>query len=323
MDTTLSTLVDDFVATKQTEGLSAKTLNWYRWILGKFTDALGNPKLAELNIQEARNFIAGLQSRTSRYDNHPRIPKMEGGLSAYTISAYVRTLKVFSKWLHEEGYIKADLFVRLKIPKTPETVIEILSDDEIRRLVDCINPNTIIGARLYAVVLLLLDTGLRASELCTLTTANTDLSDGAIKVMGKGKKERIIYFSAATKKAIHRYLTVYRPESNRPETFLSDDGTPLTYNGLKLIILRLRDKADIPRLHLHLFRHTFAVKYLMNGGDLMSLKRLMGHTDISTTSLYLHLADSHVQVQAAKFSPVDRLGLGTGKKTGKTTAKAR
>ena len=217
---------------------------------------------------------------------------------------------MFSKWLLEEGYTKSDLFARLKVPKTPETVIEVLSDEEIRRLVSEINPQSLIGARLYAIVLLLLDTGLRATELCTLTQANTDLADSSVKVMGKGKKERVLYFSPETKKAIHRYLTVYRPENDRPELFLSDDGSPLTYNGLKQIILRLRVRAAIPRLHLHLFRHTYAVKFLMSGGDLMSLKRILGHTDISTTSLYLHLTETNVQAQATKFSPVASLGSG-------------
>jgi site-specific recombinase XerD len=314
MDTTLSTYISEFVATKQTEGLSAKTISWYRWLLEKFSEAAGNPCLADLTIASAREFIAGLQSRNSRYENHPKAHPQPGGLSVYTISAYVRTLKVFSRWLLEEGYTKADLFARLKIPRTPDTIIDVLTDDEINRILDSINPASVIGARLYAIVLLLLDTGIRASELCDLTLAHTDLTDNVVKVMGKGKKERLVYFSPATKKAIHRYLSIYRPESTCDRLFLSDDGTPLTYNGLRLIFLRLGIKANIPRLHLHLLRHTFAVRYLMNGGDLMSLKRLLGHTEISTTSLYLHLTETNVQAQAVKFSPVDRLGLGSTKR---------
>jgi site-specific recombinase XerD len=314
MDTKISTYIAEFVATKQTEGLSPKTITWYRWLLGKFVAAVGDIRLGELTITQAREFIASLQNRTTRYEDHPKAHVKPGGLSAYTISAYVRTLKVFSRWLLEEGYTRSDLFARLRIPRTPDTIIDVLSDDEIHRLIDYINPSTLIGARLYAIVLLLLDTGIRASELCALTLAHTDLTDNAIKVMGKGKKERLVYFSPSTKKAIHRYLTIYRPEGNCDRLFLSDDGTPLTYNGLRLIFVRLGKRSEIERLHPHLLRHTFAVRFLMNGGDLMSLKRLLGHTEISTTSLYLHLTETNVQAQAAKYSPVDRLGLGNPKR---------
>ena len=314
MDTNLKTYISEFVATKQTEGLSAKTTDWYRWLLGKFSEGVGDIKLADLTLACARGFVAGLQSRDTRYPVHPKSPVKAGGLSANTISAYVRTLKVFSKWLLEEGYAKTDIFARLKIPKVPDTIIEVLTDEEIRRLVDCINPTSLIGSRLYAIILLLLDTGIRASELCTLTLANTDLDDGSIKVMGKGKKEREIYFSASTKKAIHRYLTIYRPESDCLNLFLSDDGTALTYNGLRQIVLRLRVRAGLPKLHAHTFRHTFSVKFLLNGGDIMTLKRMLGHCDLTTTALYLKIADKDVQNQHTKFSPVDRLNLGVAKK---------
>ena len=73
------------------------------------------------------------------------------------------------------------------------------------------------------------------------------------------------------------------------------------------MIKRLGVRAGVPRLHPHLFRHTFAVRYLMNGGDIMTLKLILGHVDLSTTEMYLHLAQSHIQVQHNKFSPVDRL----------------
>jgi site-specific recombinase XerD len=91
---------------------------------------------------------------------------------------------------------------------------------------------------------------------------------------------------------------------------LSVHGTPLTYQGFRQVIKRLGKAAGVPRLHPHLFRHTFAVRYLMNGGDIMTLKLILGHTTLEVTQMYLHLAEAHVQVQHNRFSPVDRLGLG-------------
>ena len=98
---------------------------------------------------------------------------------------------------------------------------------------------------------------------------------------------------------------------------MSEDGTPLTYNGLKLVIQRLAHKSGVERLHLHLFRHTFAVAWLTGGGDLITLQKMLGHTTVSTTQLYLHLASAHVKVQHERYSPVDRLGIGAGKRSGR------
>jgi integrase/recombinase XerC/integrase/recombinase XerD len=170
---------------------------------------------------------------------------------------------------------------------------------------------------LYAIVLVLLDTGIRASELCTLTMENTFLTEGFLKVRGKGNKERMVPFGALTKKALLKYLHSYRPEAqsdDQRELFLSIEGTPLSYNGLALLIRRLGSNSDVPRLHPRLFRHTFAVRYLMNGGDIMTLRLILGHTTLEVTQLYMHLAEAHIQVQHHKFSPVDRLDIGKRRK---------
>ena len=318
METTLSAYVDDFIATKKTEGRSVKTLSWYQWLLGKFCAYANDPALANFTLPMVRGFVAALQDRDTRYENHPISHQVEGGLSPHTISAYVRTLKVFSAWLAEEGYTKTDVLTKLKRPKLPETVIEVLTDKEINRIVDDINPNTHMGSRSLAIVLLLYDTGIRANELCTLTLENLDLLQNEFKVRGKGNKERVIPLGNGVKRAITRYVTAYRPESNAREVFLSDEGTALTYNGLKLLIDRLGKKAEIPRLHLHLFRHSFAVKYLMSGGDLISLQRILGHTSVNTTQLYLKLANRDIHTQHAKYSPVDCLGLGVAKRKTKS-----
>ena len=93
------------------------------------------------------------------------------------------------------------------------------------------------------------------------------------------------------------------------QVILSVDGTPLTYCALGHMIKRLGKKAGVPRLHAHLFRHTFAVRYLMNGGDVMTLRLILGHATLDVTQMYMHLAESHIKIQHHKFSPVDRLRI--------------
>jgi len=311
MEMPVSTLIDLFVSTKRMEGKAPKTLTWYHGMLSKYAQHLGpDPKLPDISLDSARGFITGLQNRTTRFTDHPNRPDEEGGLSAQTVHGYVRALKVFGSWLVEEDFTAISPFTRLKRPKLPQPMIEILSDTEIKTLLDQINPRCFLGSRLMVIVLLLLDTGMRANELCTLKLEHVYMDDSKIKVWGKGSKERIIPFGARTRKAIMRYAQTFRPEPQRDDCLiLSVEGLPLTTNGLFQVIHRLGKRAGVPRLHPHLFRHTFAVKYLMNGGDVMSLRLMLGHTDLSTVQIYMHLAESHIQIQHARFSPVDRLGI--------------
>jgi site-specific recombinase XerD len=109
-----------------------------------------------------------------------------------------------------------------------------------------------------------------------------------------------------------RYINAFRPEPANPNTkevLLSVGGTTLTYDALSHLVKRAGGNAKIPRLHSHLFRHTFAVKYLMNGGDVMTLKLILGHTSLDVTQVYMHLAESHVKIQHERFSPVSRLKI--------------
>jgi site-specific recombinase XerD len=310
METTMSVLLEMFLSAKRIEGRTKNTIKFYKSLLTKFITFLGDCRIGSLSIDDARRFIAHLQSKKTRCADHPMSREKAGGLKATSMSAYVRSLKAFSSWLYEEGYTRVDLFSRLKRPSLPEPVIEVLSNAELDRIKQCINPDCFLGSRAYAIFLLLLDTGIRASELCTLTVENTHLDENYIKVMAKGRKERIVPLANGTKKAMLRYDTTFTPESDRPEFFLNCDGQRLTYSGLKQLIDRLGKKADIPRLRPHLFRHSFAVHYLMAGGDLVTLQRILGHTTIQVTQMYLHLVDSDIKVQHSKFSPVDCLGLG-------------
>lgn len=311
MEITLPTLIDLFIAAKSTEGRSRRTQEWYREQLGRFTEFVTEDvpvRMKDVSIEDARAFISSLQSAQTKYQNHPLRPVEQDSLAPQTVHGYVRAMRSFSHWLLEEGYTSIDVFARLKRPKLPKTMIEILSDDEVGRILQSVNPATFLGARLYAVALVLYDTGMRAMELCNLTLADVYLDEGQLKVKGKGNKERLVPISPATKGALLRYMGTFR-QGDDEHLFLSTSGDPLTYAGLAHIVKRLGKKAGVPRLHCHLIRHSFAVKYLTLGGDLMSLKMILGHTDIQTTQVYLHLADSHIKAKHDRFSPVASLKL--------------
>ena len=314
METTLPVLLDLFVATKQTEGKSRNTTIWYQKRLSTFIGFLGETsRLSEFTVSNARAFVASLQDRETRYEHHPLSPVKEGGLSAFTIHSYVRAIKAFSSWLCDEGFISTNAMGKLKRPALPKPMIEILTDEEIERLVNSLNPNTFLGLRMLIIVLLFLDTGIRASELLGLKLDDIDWNNDTLRVWGKGNKQRQVGFDPQTKKYLLRYINAFRPEPANPNTkevLLAVQGTPLSYDALSHLVKRAGEGVGIPRLHPHLlFRHTFAVKYLMNGGDVMTLKLILGHSSLDVTQVYMHLAESHIKIQHERFSPVSRLKI--------------
>jgi len=160
--------------------------------------------------------------------------------------------------------------------------------------------------------MLLLDTGLRMGELINLKMDDIRMNEGLFKVIGKGKKERIVPMGSNAQRALQRYLFRYRPKqahSGIDNVFLSVVGKPLTENSIKLIFSRLAKKSRVSRLHAHLCRHTFATRFLINGGDVFTLQQILGHFTLEMVRHHVNLATNHVAIQHQRFSPLDRLNL--------------
>jgi site-specific recombinase XerD len=320
MEATLERLIELLLVSKQVAGRSKRTIGWYEERLGTYVKWLRKRGckgvLSDLNLQNARAFIQELQSRETRYEDHPLHVPQPGGLSKYYIHSFVRALKGFASWLEEEEYTRTHVLAKLKLPKKPKRVIEVLSEAEIQAIVDYINPHCFLGARAYAIVMIFLDTGMRVGELVGLTMDGLRLDEGFVKVLGKGDKERLIPIGSVAKKALLQYILTWRPEPASPEddaVFLSPKGRPMTVNSAWQMLNRIGKNAGVPRLHPHLLRHTMAVRYLMEGGDVFSLQKILGHESLEMTRRYVELAASHVQVQHKKYSPMDRMFQGRAK----------
>jgi site-specific recombinase XerD len=165
----------------------------------------------------------------------------------------VRALRGFSAWLEREGYTKTPLFDLLDLPKLPQKKIDVLSPEQIQKIMNSIQPNSFNGARLCAMMLLFLDSGIRASELIGLKLSEVDWNRGVFKVFGKGSKERFVPLGSTAKQALLRYVQVFRPKPARDDVdnlSLSLDGYPLTVNALTHIMRRLGRNAGVPRLHV-------------------------------------------------------------------------
>ncbi|MDI6815330.1 MAG: tyrosine-type recombinase/integrase, partial [Dehalococcoidales bacterium] len=275
---------------------------------------------------EVREFILYLQER-KRWQENPYVLNHQGKLQPISIQTYIRALRAFFNWLYKEGYTEENRLAKLKPPKAPTKVVEILTQEEINRVLGSIESNTASGARNYAILILLLDTGLRCSEMRNMQLQDVNIEGGYLKVMGKGGKERIVPFGASVQKALLRYSLHFRPEPfslSIQNFFLTLDGKPMTKNSIKMLFQRIAKKSGVKRLHPHLCRHTFATNYLINGGDVFSLQQILGHTTLEMVRRYVTLASAHVTVQHRKFSPMDRISLsrsrianGWGKDTGR------
>ena len=155
-----------------------------------------------------------------------------------------------------------------------------------------------------------MDGGIRFTEVLTLEMSDLHIEECYVKVMGKGQKERIVSFGSSGQKALMKYIFHFRLEPLTDDrVFLNLDGRPMTEAGLKLMIQRLAQSSGVKRLHAHLLRHTFAVNYLMNGGDVLTLQQILGHTTLEIVRHYINLAKAHVMTQHMRFSAVDQMNL--------------
>jgi integrase/recombinase XerD len=206
---------------------------------------------------------------------------------------------VLGNWLAAEELAWSPGLRSLRKPRVPSKLIEPVSDDAMRRLLAAA------GVRDRA-ILLLLDTGLRVSEAAGLRLGDLQ-SDGTLKVRGKGAKERIVPVGSTARQAIVRYLG--RRGAGRPDDalFLGRRGQ-LDARGIQQVVRRLKTRIGVVgRLSSHSLRHTFARSYLLNGGDVFSLQRILGHTTLDMVKRYVALADVDLVTRHAEASPADRL----------------
>ncbi len=310
-NTPLEKLSRHFAAHNRSEGKSPRTVEWYERVLRYFQNYLEeqgqSAMLGDLTLQVVREFVVCLQTREKGH-GHPNPPSGGGHLSAISVNNYVRGIRALFSWLHREGYTDENVLASLKPPRFPRTLVDVLKDEEVGVILNCLDGDTASGCRDMTMIIIFLDCGVRLSELANLKFQDAHVEEGYLKVMGKGAKERIVPIGNVAQKILQRYVFHFRPEPMREDNaFLTLEGQPLSANAIRLIVARLARKSGIRRLHVHLFRHTFATNYLINGGDVFSLQQILGHTTLEMVKRYVTLASAQVRVQHRRFSPMDRM----------------
>jgi site-specific recombinase XerD len=282
----LGTATEHFLTAKAAEGASPKTIEWYRMVLGRAGRDLGADRaLDALTSTELRAWLLRLRET----------------LSPISVAGYVRGLKAFGRWCAAEELAKAAALCGLSRPRVPHKLVEPLSDDALRRLVDSGS------TRDRAIVLLMLDTGLRLSEVAGLRSCDLG-PDGSVKVFGKGARERIVPVGVVARQALVRYLRHANVADTEAAIFRARGGGALGARGVQQVFKRLKARTGIPgRCSPHTLRHTFARAYLLNGGDAFSLQRMLGHSTLDMVKRYVALADTDLAARHRTASPADRL----------------
>lgn len=286
-----------FLQDCKSRNLTKETIRRYRNGLEKFHQHLAIQKLQWPVLASA-------------HLTHHIIPSMlEEGLSLRTVNCNLCIYKEFFKFLYEEGLTKSDIGVELKPFKLQPAMAHTFTDEHLHRLLSQPDRATFTGFRNYVMMLALLDTGIRLKELAGLQITDFLPGEGVLRVQqAKGRKTRYVPIQRVAADTLQRYL-LERGILNHNYIWVTLENEPFQAGGIRVMISRYCDAANIQNVQCscHTFRHTFAKKYIMNGGDIFTLKSILGHERIETTELYVELFARDLQIQHEKFSPIEHL----------------
>ncbi len=298
--TTIARAIDDYLQDHDGGNHSEKTLEWHRTALGLLRRFLEEQReitlIGEVDASDISAWFAHLR----------KVPGKQGKPRAErSIQTYARSVRAFFHWLVRRETIERNPFDRVTMPKVGRPLIQTIESEEFEQLLKACTPPNESGpmaeravVRNRAILWVLYDTGIRVSELCGLRLGDFDRKHGVITVKGKGSKERRIALGNNCLRNLLYYLDKYRPDeeelaewgsTGEDHLFLSETRLPLTKNGITLLFKRIRERAGITdkRISPHIFRHSFAIRYLVLGNDPFSLQELLGHEDMTTVKNYI------------------------------------
>lgn len=247
-------------------------------------------------------------------------------LEASSVARHLATLRVFCRWLCANGKTSTNPALAVDPPTRWKRLPETMSVSQVKALLEAakpdakresgprqrLKPELPMWLRDRAILELLYSSGLRATEICTITLRSVDPSVGGVLVTGKGNKQRLVPIGVPARRAIDEYLTECRPLLLRPDgrdagrVFLSKTGGPLERVALWQIVRKHALAAGLRDVHPHMLRHSFATHMLVGGADLRVLQELLGHADIATTQIYTHVDRTHLRNVHKKFHPRER-----------------
>lgn len=275
-------LIDEFIDAKRVEGCSERTLKEYRISAVKLINYYQDKTLRKITTDDIRNFLMNYQGINN--------------CSNTTIDNHRRNLSSFFAWLEAEDYILKSPMLRIHKIKTKKVVKKIISDEDIEILRD--NCKDI---RDLAIIDLLYSTGIRVGELVNLNKEDIDFENRECIVIGKGNKERTVYFDAKTKLHLMNYLKIRK--DNNPALFVSLDKPydRLNISGVEVRLRKLGRSLGLEKIHPHKFRRSMATRAIDKGMPIEQVQQLLGHNQIDTTMCYAKVMDENVKYAHRKY----------------------
>jgi len=268
---------------------SKYTISNYRLDLEGFKKFLGDSALEKIDYLVLRKYLAILK---------------EKNLKNRTVGRHLSTLRSFFKFLIREGHLKTNPIASLSSPKQEKPLPLFLTEEEVTKLIGSVKLDDERGFRDRAVIETFYSTGIRVSELVGLNIEDIDFIGAVIKVLGKGKKERIVPIGDIALAAIRAYLERRKKEQEAGALFLNKSGKRITDRGIRNIIDKYIRIASIRQgVSPHTLRHSFATHLLNRGADLRSVQELLGHVNLSTTQIYTHLTTEKLKKVYDKAHP--------------------
>lgn len=303
----LSRIIDGYLLSLHARHLSENTIADYTRTLNKFSAFLvTDPPITEITVQHIERFLSSFSD-----------------LSNKSLKNYYIALSALWTWLVREELAKENIVRRITPPKAEQKDVIPLTEQEIRLLLAALNRSKVyqrggqpvdhaLGTmeRNRAIILLMLDTGIRASELCDLRIEDLDTRNHRIFIKkGKGMKERTLPFSPRTGQMIWRYTASRRDTRPEDPLFASKLNRPMTRNKLAETFAAIGKRAGVPNFHPHRLRHTFAIQLLRNGGNVFSLQQMLGHSTLEMVRHYVRLAQVDIDQMHRRASPVENMRL--------------
>ena len=276
------------------KGLSPKSVEAYLHDVQLLADFLGEDKIADATFEELQKFLKHLY---------------ESDFNARSQARIVSGMRAFYRYLIYANVREDDPTELLDAPKIGMHLPDVLTVEEIQRIMDVIDLSTPEGHRNRAMVEVMYGCGLRVSELVTLRLSNLFFDDGFIKVVGKGNKERLIPIGTTAIKAVNQYVDGKRKllkikKGEEDYVFLNRRGAHLTREMVFMLVKKWVKAAGIDKtVSPHTFRHSFATHLIEGGADLRAVQEMLGHESITTTEIYTHLDQDYLRTNIALFHP--------------------
>ncbi len=295
---TLNEAFKDFILDGRIRNLSERTEEFYQFTWDCFRKEMPQVKtMNQINLKVFNQYVLKLR-------------KMD--IAPVTVNNRMRGVRTFFNYLINNGYIEP---FKITIKKAQKPLKETYSDEELQILLEKPTKpeldNSFALYRDWVIVNYLISTGNRASTIVNLKVKDVDLASGYVKLNHtKNKKQQIIPLPDQTVKILNEYIRHFNPK-NDMWLFPSIYGTRLTVNGLSNNIAKYNKKRGIEKRGVHLFRHTFAKMWIMNGGDIFTLKNMMGHSSIEILQEYVQLYSNENKINNDKYNPMNNLSVPT------------